>query len=152
MRAACDNCSIAPALMPHGQAVQERAAVLPFRHEPIHKRDEVRVVGWFEKVNQFVNHDVFQARSRFLREIGVETNGASLGAATSPLGLHPLHKENRESRRTNSAVRQPKSSNASVQVANYCGKSAEVFPVFPGGTFETLESFENPVFIRVTSG
>lgn len=66
---------------------------LPFGHELIHQRDEARIVGWFQQMNQFVNNEIFEALRGLLCQLRVETNCPCLVIAASPFGLHPLHEE-----------------------------------------------------------
>jgi hypothetical protein len=52
--------SIAPALVPDGQALQGLAVGLPFGHELVHEGDEAGVVRGFKEMDHFVDDEVFE--------------------------------------------------------------------------------------------
>jgi len=58
--------SIPPLLMPHRQAVELVPIEPPLGHEPVKEIDEPRVVGGFQQVGHFMDHDVFEAFLGFL--------------------------------------------------------------------------------------
>ncbi len=39
--------------------------VLPPGYEPVHQREEARIVRWLQQVSQFMHHDVFEALRGF---------------------------------------------------------------------------------------
>ena len=52
--------------------------VLPPGHVTVHQGDEPGIVGGLQQVNQFVDHKVFEALRRLLRQVSIETNRARL--------------------------------------------------------------------------
>lgn len=63
--------SVIPALVPHGQPVENVAVGLPLGHELIHQSDKTRVVRRFKQVNRLVNDNVLKAFTRLSGEIGI---------------------------------------------------------------------------------
>ena len=60
------NTSIPPLLMPHRQAVELVPIEPPLGHEPVKEIDEAGVVGGFQQMGHFMDHDVFKAFLGFL--------------------------------------------------------------------------------------
>ena len=79
--------------MAHWQLTELVSTVLPARHELIHQGYEVSVVRRLQQMRHFVDDDVFEVLSGFLRKLGVEAYRACTGIAAPPFGLHLLHIE-----------------------------------------------------------
>jgi Asp-tRNA(Asn)/Glu-tRNA(Gln) amidotransferase A subunit family amidase len=85
--------SVNPVLVAHRQTIEALPQQLPFRHEPIHQCDEVRVVGRFDQMQHFMHQNVFEAFVRLLRDFRVETNRSRARIAASPFRLHLLNED-----------------------------------------------------------
>lgn len=84
---------IHPLLMPYRQSVKHIPVLPPVRHESVHQLYKALVVGWFQEVHHFVDHNILQTPGRFLCEFGVESDVSGSGVAAAPLGLHLLNEE-----------------------------------------------------------
>jgi hypothetical protein len=82
--------SVIPFLVPHGQPVEGVAVGLPLEHELIHQRHKAGVVRRFEQVNHLVDDNIFKTFHGLSREIGIQSNGASVVIAAAPFRLHSL--------------------------------------------------------------
>lgn len=58
--------SIAPTLVPDGQAVESLPVGTPLGHVVIHECGEAGIMGGLQEVNQFVDHEIFEALGRLL--------------------------------------------------------------------------------------
>ena len=67
--------------------------VSPVRHMLVKKRNKAFAVIWDNEVCELMQNNVVQALDIFLGEFEINPNGATLRAASTPLGFHALDKE-----------------------------------------------------------
>ena len=79
--------------MPYWQAVEGFLAVLPVREVPIQERAKAGIMAGLNDMDHLVDDEVLEAFARLTGQFAVKADGLPRGAATSPLGLHPLNEE-----------------------------------------------------------
>ena len=82
---------LAPVFVGQRMAVKFVAIVPPLRHETVHQADESVPVMGIDKMNHFVEDDVFEAALGLLCQFGIETNRTRCRVRCAPFGFHVPH-------------------------------------------------------------
>jgi hypothetical protein len=82
--------SVTPGVVSEWRCVQLAPARPPVREMLVQQRDEPLIVMRLNEVDEFMNHEIFEALHGLFRQFEVQPDAASRYAARTPLSLHPL--------------------------------------------------------------